>query len=328
MNQLDKKSYTVFLNSNDKVSGSNNNATYQINWDDFLPRDVDFYKVVFSFQTAGGYYKDNSATLKISAISGSTGSGFQCAVDPIYNSSTGYTSIIISVIVGIIFAGNYATINGVNYLIIQTAFLIGDTVIIQGQPTIALNTGYSGGSYATLTSNTKDAYTGSLSIGQNLLYNNSSFTILNITGMNTNTTTLTVSGAPTNNYLPFNVPLYASNGTNYNGCKIILNNLGRSFSFDTSSRSSSLTLGNAFRDAQTAISNSNCLSTFYMQNTPKTIARPNQNMINIQIYNNSNVFKNGLLLQNQLLVNTDYFSTPLDDMTPYSIILEFIPLGK
>ena len=56
MNQLDKNSYTLFLNSSDKVSGTNNNANYDVNWDDFLPRDINNYKVVFSFQTAGGYY--------------------------------------------------------------------------------------------------------------------------------------------------------------------------------------------------------------------------------------------------------------------------------
>ena len=48
----------------------------------------------------------------------------------------------------------------------------------------------------------------------------------------------------------------------------------------------------------------------------------------IQIYNNSNVYTNGLLTQNQLLVNTDYFSNPLTDMTGYSMIIEFIPVDK
>ena len=65
-----------------------------------------------------------------------------------------------------------------------------------------------------------------------------------------------------------------------------------------------------------------------MQNPPKTIQRPNQNIITIQIYNNSNVYTNGLLTQNQLLVNTDYFSNPLTDMTGYSMIIEFIPVDK
>ena len=27
--------YNVYINSNDKMSGKNNNATFQINWDDF-----------------------------------------------------------------------------------------------------------------------------------------------------------------------------------------------------------------------------------------------------------------------------------------------------
>ena len=68
MNQLDKCSYTLFLSSTDKVSGSNNNASYQVNWDDFLPRDIEYYKTVFSFQTAGGYYRDNYSQFQISTL--------------------------------------------------------------------------------------------------------------------------------------------------------------------------------------------------------------------------------------------------------------------
>jgi hypothetical protein len=45
-----RNSYTLFLNSTDKVSGTNNNANYDVNWDDFLPRDIDYYKVVFLFK--------------------------------------------------------------------------------------------------------------------------------------------------------------------------------------------------------------------------------------------------------------------------------------
>jgi len=328
MNQLDKKSYTVFLNSTDKVSGSNNNANYQINWDDFLPRDVDFYKVVFSFQTSGGYYRDNYSQFQISAIGATTTPTFQTATTPIYNSSTGLTSIVISVINNIFYANNYVIIGGTNYLIVQQALLVGNTLIIQGNPTIALNTNYNGVPYTILTGNTIANYTGSISIGQTINYNGNSYNIIMLNNMNTNSTTILVSGIPTLALLPINTLLYASNGTTYNGARIVLNNLGRAFSFDTSSKSPSLTLGYGFRDVQISTSNSNCLSTFYMQNAPKTISRPNQNIINIQIYNNSNVFTNGYLQQNQLLVNTDYFSNPLTDMTPYSLVLECIPLEK
>jgi len=59
-NSLETKSYTLFLSSTDKISGTNNNATFNINWDSFLPRDYDTYKVSFSLQTAGGLYKDSS----------------------------------------------------------------------------------------------------------------------------------------------------------------------------------------------------------------------------------------------------------------------------
>lgn len=59
-NSLETKSYTLFLSSSDKVSGTNNNATFNVNWDSFLPREFDTYKVSFSYQSGGGNYKDSS----------------------------------------------------------------------------------------------------------------------------------------------------------------------------------------------------------------------------------------------------------------------------
>ena len=330
MNQLDKKSYTVFLNSNDKVSGTNNNGTYQINWDDFLPRDIDFYKVIFSFQTAGGYYKDNYSQFVLNGaiMSGAQIPTFQTSALPIYNATGNYTSIFISQINLTLYALNYITVNGTNYNIIVTAGAIGNILIVEGNPIIAINTVYNGGPFVGANGSTILNYTGSCSAGQVINFNGKTFIILSVSNFNSALTQFYLKGVPTQTILPTTSILYASNGTTYNGAKIVLNTLGRSFSFDTSLKSSSLTLGYAFRDVQTSTSNSNCLSTFYMQNTPKTIARPNQNMINIQIYNNSYVFTNGLLQQNQLLVNTDYFSNPLADMTPFSLILEFIPIKE
>ena len=56
--------YNIYINSNDKMSGKNNNATFQINWNDFLPRNYKYYNVTFSFQTAPGYYKDDTTNSK------------------------------------------------------------------------------------------------------------------------------------------------------------------------------------------------------------------------------------------------------------------------
>lgn len=53
------KGYNLYLSSSDKISGTtNNNASFNINFDSFLPRDYDSYEITFSFQTAAGYYKD------------------------------------------------------------------------------------------------------------------------------------------------------------------------------------------------------------------------------------------------------------------------------
>ena len=54
----------IYINSNDKMSGKHNNATFQINCNDLLPRNYKYYNVTFSFQTAPGYYKDDAANSK------------------------------------------------------------------------------------------------------------------------------------------------------------------------------------------------------------------------------------------------------------------------
>ena len=57
-NYLDTKSYTLYLSSADKISGTNNNATFDINYSSFLPNDYTQYKVAYSFLSTGGYYFD------------------------------------------------------------------------------------------------------------------------------------------------------------------------------------------------------------------------------------------------------------------------------
>jgi hypothetical protein len=338
MNQLDKNSYTLFLNSTDKVSGTNNNANYDVNWDDFLPRDIDNYKVVFSFQTAGGYYRDNFSQFKVTVLTAPVQCTYQASA-VVYNALTNSTSLVISVLInGPLLLNNNVLYGGKSYLITQQANAVGDTLIVQGNLSVPLNTTLYAEFYTQITCDTVNGYTGSLSVGQAINNNGKSFPIVKI-GTPTGpippaisppnaATLIIVMGVVYSAQIPVNSVVYASNNSTYNGCKIVANFLGQSKSFDTNSKCPSLTLGYGFRDVQISTSNSNCLSTFYMQNPPKTIQRPNQNLLNIQIYNNSNVYTNGSLVQNQLLVNTDYFSNPLADMTSYSMIIEFIPLVK
>lgn len=56
------KTYTIRLNSNDKLSGTNNNATYNINLSNILPNDVEYWKVQMYLSTATGYYLDSIDT--------------------------------------------------------------------------------------------------------------------------------------------------------------------------------------------------------------------------------------------------------------------------
>ena len=96
-----------------------------------------------------------------------------------------------------------------------------------------------------------------------------------------------------------------------------MNLQGRSFSYDTSTKSPATALGFIQRDIQTSTTSSNTLSCFYLQNPPKTISRPNQNIINIQVINSFN---------NVPLTDTTGNSLATD-MTSWTMICEFIPIG-
>ena len=52
-----KKTYNLYLSSNDKISGTHNNPTFNVNWDTFLPRNK-YFSVNFSFVSCAGQYAD------------------------------------------------------------------------------------------------------------------------------------------------------------------------------------------------------------------------------------------------------------------------------
>ena len=162
----EKTSYTLYLSSGDKISGTNNDANYEVHFNDFLPEKYDQYKVVFSMQTSGGYYKDNGATV-------------------------------------------------------------------------------------------------------------------------------------------------------YSTAKVSVDFGGKSYSYDTATKSESLTLGYINRDIQSTTSTSNVLSCFYSYNAPKTISRPTTNIINIKVINTQS---------NSAFLTTDAAGAAQGDMTPYSMLIEFVPI--
>lgn len=161
------KNYTLFLSSADKISGNNNNATFNVNFDAFIPRNYDTYQLSFSFNATAGYYKDTANT------------------------------------------------------------------------------------------------------------------------------------------------------TVYSHAKIILDTIGRSFTYDTSRNGPSITLGYANREPSTATSNTNGFNCFYNYNPPITINRPNQNQITVKIYN---------VQTNTLLVDTTNAGVAQADMTPWILSISLTPI--
>ena len=178
---LEVPTYSVVINSYNKLAGTtNNNAQFQINWDDFLPRNFQKYKVAFNFQTTGGKYTD----------------------------------------------GNY-TVNG------------NLTACVFSSATVKVNFG------------------------------------------------------------------------------------GRSYSFDTNSLGPSTTLGVIQRDIQTTTTSSNTLGCYYLYNPPRTISRPNTNIITVQVLNQA------LTTATTTVYLTDTGTAPAlaADMTNWTAFLEFIPIA-
>ena len=57
MTEKINKTYNLYLSSNDKISGTHNNPTFNVNWDTFLPRNK-YFSVNFSFVSCAGQYAD------------------------------------------------------------------------------------------------------------------------------------------------------------------------------------------------------------------------------------------------------------------------------
>jgi hypothetical protein len=49
--------FTFVINSNERISGNNNNGTYNVNFR-ILPKDVKYFRVTFSFYTKTSFYRD------------------------------------------------------------------------------------------------------------------------------------------------------------------------------------------------------------------------------------------------------------------------------
>jgi hypothetical protein len=287
---VDAVTYSLVINSNDRISGTHNNASYQVNWKDFLPDDYQSYKIAFSFQSGGGFYADG--------IYSNSGPG------------VGATATIVSTVVA---AVGSTIITLPNY----TNVAIGMTVISA--------TGISSGTTVTAMSGT---------------------TPFTVTLSSPTLVTLPV-GTSFSFYLAANV-----NQATFSSARVLFMNQGRSFSFDTSNKGPSVNIGILQRDIQVATSKSNSLSCFYCQSPPRSIDRPNQNLLTINIMNNYS-FIGGITSYtttstgtgaNTVITYTPNYSSVAtnqnfltdsnatgsiiqNDMSAYTMLIEFIPIS-
>lgn len=273
---VDSTTYSLVINSVDRIFGTNNNATYQVNWKDFLPDDFQSYKMAFSFQSLGGYYSD----------------------------------------------GVYANA-GAN---------LGATATIVSVAATATNV------YNILLPNVNNVVIGMVVISAFGIPSGATVTALNANPISVTISTPTLAALPIGTsygfYLPANV-----NQVTYSSARVLFMNQSRSFSFDTSNKGPSTNIGILQRDIQVATSKSNSLSCFYCQNPPRSIDRPSQNLLTINILNNYSFlggitsYLNGNAVYSTVATNQNFLtdtnstgSILLTDCTPYTMIIEFIPL--
>ena len=107
----------------------------------------------------------------------------------------------------------------------------------------------------------------------------------------------------------------------YSTAKVLVNFGCKTFTYDTNTKSGSMLLGIVQRDIQTGTSPSNNFSCYYLWNPPKSIARPENSSLSIQIVNPSNTVAPYYLND----TNTSGSSVAID-MTSYTIMIEFVPL--
>jgi hypothetical protein len=239
MSELSKStSYNLYISSSDKVSGNNRDGVFQVNWDDFLPREYSAYTTTFSFQSTGGAFKDTAATFTASIA------------------STGIMTL--------------------------SAFTVGGW-IPTGSPSL-FGTGVPSGTVIT------GMLSGTLGGGVANTYQTNCYKLVAGTTMTSN--------------------------LNFCAGKVILYTQGTSLSFDTTSKSVGNTLGYIQRNVQS--STVSCFSCSNVQSAPKTISRPNQNMVKIVI--------NNINSENLFLSDTNSLGNTLFEMTPWNMIITFYPV--
>lgn len=105
----------------------------------------------------------------------------------------------------------------------------------------------------------------------------------------------------------------------YSSAKVNVDFGTKSYNYDTGNKGTSTTLGLIYRDIQLSNSNSNVLSCWYLYNPARTIQRPSVSTFNVKINNQYS----GALLTDTYTYNSTI--TAAQDMTPWTMILEFVP---
>ena len=263
--------------------------------------------MIFNFQTGGGYYKDFTTTVTNQNTSAAVTSTVQ---NTITNSSTvTLTAANSNILVGM--AITNASIVGSCFV----SNIVGTSLFLSNNQTIAANQILTF-IFTNSTSVVLSASNANIAVGQ---YVSNASVIQPCTVSAINGTLLTLSSPQT---IAASQSLAFQTLNVFAAGKVVFNTGGKSHSFDTKTMSQSNTIGYIQRDIQTSTNSSNTLGCFFAFNAPKTISRPNQNIVTISIYNTCYT-----TASNSLLVDTNSAGSALaSDCNNWNMIIQFIPI--
>ena len=363
LNKSTDLTYNLVLNSNDRIAGTHNNATFNIDWGNFLPVDNPEYKICYTFQSTGGYYSDGI----FQKVPVATGTSITTSL----GNTAGNSTLVFVANTGLT-VGNYVYGTGITtgtYITNVTG--TGPYTATLSTPlvaTVAVGAVLQSVLPASVGVTSVTTSVASTSANNYLQFaTNTGLTVGNYVygvGIATGTyiTSVTGSSSPYTAFL--SIPIFANlasgtvlqsvtastvNSASFSSARVLANFGGKSYSYDSTGKGQSLNLGVISRDTQTLTSKSNTYSAFYCQNPPRVISRPINNQLTVSIVNNS-VFQGGVSYYNpdnsvasygtaatgsNYLCDTlnisqggSVFGALLTDMTPWTMLVEFIPINK
>lgn len=307
------KNYVIVLNSNDKTSGTNNNAQFFVDYS-FLPKNYQYFKMSYAFQSVGGVFKDSIIEC------GATSSGALLTIQVYDSSITGQNCAIGARLIPLVLSSylssntyitGYASGTGLlgTYSLSQSPLFD----FVSKTPTGTISTGSNTVTFSTSQTGLLGMFIthpNGLTAGTRIVGGSGTTWYMNKPAIGNHTTqTMTL-------YPPFQIKM------NYSSANIHTDFGCKSYIYDNSNNGFSSFLGVSQRINQGS-SASNHFNVWDEQN-PTQILNINNTLgtINTTIYNGDDIASGG----NQLMTDTSLQAIPTEDFVPWIMTISLKPI--